>query len=380
MRKYVAPETVFGCGAATLAGRYARSLGAVRPLVVSDAGVEAAGWTARAIDSCRREGLEPLAFTGVSPNPRAAEVARGVEAFADGRCDAVIAVGGGSPMDAAKGIAVASANGQDVRFFEGVDRVVRPGPPIVCVASTAGTGSEVSRFAIINDESRRVKIAIVSPKVVPDAALVDPELLATVPPALAAATGMDALTHAIEAYLSTAASALTDLDALRAVRLVGENLARVVASPADHEAAGAMALASMLAGRAFSNAGLGVVHAMAHALGGLLDAPHGLCNALLLDVGIETNAPVSEGRLADLALELGAELGTIEARGAARVMADGVRALRESIGIKAGLAALGVSRGELPRLASFAVRDACLATNPTPLDAGVIEGLYARAL
>jgi len=380
MRKYVTPEAVFGCGASGLAGRYAMSLGATRPLVVSDRGVERAGWTAKAMESCRNEGLEPLAFLEVSPNPRAAEVARGVVAFADGRCDAIIAVGGGSPMDAAKGIAVAAANKRDVRSFEGVDRIPLPGSPLVCVASTAGTGSEVSRFAIINDESRRVKIAIVSPKVVPDAALVDPDLLATVPADLAAATGMDALTHAIEAYVSTASSVLSDLDALHAIRLIASNLERAVARPEDAEAAGSMALASMLAGRAFSNAGLGVVHAMAHALGGLLDAPHGLCNALLLDAGLEANAEAARLRYADIALELGADPGEIAAQGAEGVVVARVRSLRRSVGIEPGLSALGVTRGDLPRLASFAVQDACLATNPLRLDAATIERLYAGAL
>lgn len=380
MRKFVVPEAVFGEGAADLAGRYARNLGATRPLLVSDPGLVKAGWASSALAACEAEGLEPVMFTEVSPNPRATEVGRGVEAFKDGGCDAVVVVGGGSPMDAAKGIVASVANGVDVLAFEGVDKIRLPGPPLVCVASTAGTGSEVSRFAIINDAGRQVKIAIVSPKMVPDAALVDPRLLATVPTALAAATGMDALTHAFEAYVSTAASALTDLDARHAVRLIAANLARLIAAPGDEEARGAMALASMLAGRAFSNAGLGVVHAMAHALGGLLDAPHGLCNALLLDAGIEANYAAASERYADLAFELGATPDDVASGGAKACLIERIRGLRDSVGVSPGLTGIGVSRADLARLSGFASRDACLATNPIPLSADDIERIYERAL
>ena len=380
MRKYVAPELVFGDGASSLAGRYARNLGATRTLVVSDPGLVAAGWTDAVVESCRAEGLDTLTFCGVSPNPRCTEVDRGVEAFRDGRCDAVVVVGGGSPMDAAKGIAASAANGADVRSFEGVDKIGLPGPPLICVASTAGTGSEVSRFAIINDVYRKVKIAIVSPKMVPDAALVDPRLLSTVPTALAAATGMDALTHAFEAYVSSASSALTDIDARHAVRLIAANLARLIARPGDEEAMGAMALASMLAGRAFSNAGLGVVHAMAHALGGLIDAPHGLCNALLLDAGIEANFDAAPDRYADLALDLGASLDEVASSGARSCVLERVRALRTAVGVAPGLSTIGARPADLHGLAGFAARDACLATNPVRLSADDIERIYERSL
>ncbi len=380
MRKFVVPETVFGDGAAYLAGRYAKNLGAARPMLVSDQGLVSAGWTSAVVTACEAEGLEPVLFTEVSPNPRSTEVRLGVEAFKDGACDAIVAVGGGSPMDAAKGIVASVANGVDVLAFEGVDKVRLPGPPLVCVASTAGTGSEVSRFAIVNDVDRQVKIAIVSPKMVPDAALVDPRLLSTVPTALAAATGVDALTHAFEAYVSTASSALTDIDARHAVRLIAANLAKLIADPLDDDARGAMALASMLAGRAFSNAGLGVVHAMAHALGGLLDAPHGLCNALLLDAGIEVNFEAAGDRYADLALDLGASPGDIASGGVKARLLELVRGLRARVGIAAGLSGIGVSRADLSRLAGFASMDACLATNPVSLSADDIERIYERAL
>jgi len=191
---------------------------------------------------------------------------------------------------------------------------------------------------------------------------------------------MDALTHAFEAYVSSASSALTDLDARHAVRLIASNLVRLIRDPADPEAQGAMALASMLAGRAFSNAGLGVVHAMAHALGGLLDAPHGLCNALLLDAGIETNFEAAGGRYADLALDLGATADDLRSEGAEACVLRLVRGLRESVGIDSGLAGIGASRSDLARLAGFAARDACMATNPVRLSERDIESVYERSL
>ena len=193
-------------------------------------------------------------------------------------------------MDCAKGISICAENGGSILDYEGVDRVPLPGLPLVCVPTTAGTSADISQFAIVNDMARRVKIAIISKKVVPDAALIDPRTTSTMPPELTAATGMDALCHACEAYVSLGASALTDLPALKAVQLVGANLVASVRAARretartrrPEEARSQMMLASYFAGQAFSNASLGLVHAMAHAWGPL-DAPHGLCNAILLD-------------------------------------------------------------------------------------------------
>ena len=227
---------------------------------------------------------------------------------------------------------------------------------------------------------RHVKIALVRPKVVPDAALADPRLLSTVPMALAAATGMDALTHAFEAYVSSASSALTDLDARHAVRLIAANLVRLIRDPSDGEAQGSMALASMLAGRAFSNAGLGVVHAMAHALGGLLETPNGLCNARVLAAGIGANFEAAGDRHAGLASGLGAVPDQLRSEGAKACVLRLVRELRASVGIVPGLSGIGASRTDLARLAGFASRDACLATNPVRLSERDIESIYERSL
>ncbi len=380
MRKYVVPELVFGEGAANLVGRYAKSFESSRVFIVTDPGVADAGWADLVADSIGREGLKSFVFAGVSPNPRIREVESGTQAFLSSRCDVIVSVGGGSPMDAAKAIAALAANDGNIRSFEGVDRIPFPTAPMIMLPTTSGTGSEVSRFAIVNDESRGVKMAIVSPKVVPDVALVDPRFLATMPSELAAATGLDALTHATEAYVSTASSRLTDLDARAAARLVAENLKVLYDNPEDPEAQGSMALASLMAGRAFSNAGLGVIHAMAHALGGLLDAPHGLCNALLLDGGISANRDLVGNRYADLAKDLGAGEEEFAHDRASTVLIRRIQALRRAVGISSTLTDLGVKREDVPRLAEFASKDACLETNPRKLSTQELEELYVRAL
>ncbi len=409
-RRFVLPEILFGRGSLDLAGRYARGFEARRALLVSDPGVAAAGWTARVEQSLREAGLEVETFLGASPNPRDYEVAQGLELCAASDCDLIVAVGGGSPMDCAKAIAICATNGGSILAYEGVDQVPLPGLPLLCLPTTAGTSADISQFAIINDTTRKVKIAIISKKTVPDAALIDPATTATMPSALTAATGLDALCHATEAYVSLGASPLTDLPALEAARLVGRHLVPAYeaarlgcdagpgpearADCADSEdARHGMMLASLLAGQAFSNASLGLCHAMAHSLGGFLDAPHGLCNALLLDQVALCNAKAADARYADLAASLAR--GRLEARGGlacgddrefrpapgqgALAFAAIIQELRAELGITSSLASLGVARQDIHRLALFARKDPCLATNPRKLEVADIEAVFERA-
>jgi alcohol dehydrogenase class IV len=208
LRKFLAPEFLFGIGARYQAGRYARNLGSSRVLLVSDPGVIAAGWTSQVRNSLEEEGLETVLFSGLTPNPKAQEVTRGVEIYRQADCDTIVAVGGGSPIDCAKGIAVVTANGGSILDYEGVDMISEPGPPLLCIPTTAGTAADLSQFAIITDQARRCKIAIISKAIVPDLSLIDPEMTTTMDPFLTACTGMDALTHAIEAAVSNAHSPL----------------------------------------------------------------------------------------------------------------------------------------------------------------------------
>ena len=374
MRKFLAPEFVFGPGASKLAGRYARVLGGSRVMAVSDPGVAAAGWTKRVTDSLREAGLEVTEFLDVSPNPRDGQIMDGAERFAQAGCDMLVAVGGGSPMDCAKGIGVVHSNGRHILGFEGADNVPLPGPPLVCVPTTAGTSADVSQFAIVNDTAGRRKIAIVSKALVPDVSLLDPELTVTMPPELTAHTGLDALTHAVEAYVSNASSAMTDLLALEAIQIIGEHLPRACAAPQDLLARSRMLHASLLAGLAFTNAILGAVHALAHSLGGLLDLPHGLCNAILLDPVARRNYPAAPDRYRRIAQALGAADDGPEAL--VRVLRD----LKARVGVDQGLASLGVAEADIPALAATAWRDPCLTTNPAALTRADLEDLYREAL
>ncbi len=388
LRKFTAPEYVLGTGASRLAGSYAAKFGALKALVVSDRGVAEAGIEPAIEESLIAVGIEPVPFLEVSPNPREDEVRRGAALYLYSGCDSIVAVGGGSPMDCAKAIGLMATNGMDVLEFEGVDSVPLPGPPLICIPTTAGTAADLSQFAIINDTSRSTKFAIVSKKAIPDAALIDPETTVSMPADLTASTGMDALTHAVEAYVSTAASRVTDLNALEAIRLAARWLPRAVSDGGDREARNGMTLASSLAGLAFSNAGLGVVHSLAHALGGLLDLPHGLCNALLVGAASDYNFVAAPQRYADIVDALSEGFGgrgkRIPLRGDAAsargILSDLILSLRAEVGLSGGLGTRGLSPSFIPALARSAFLDACLATNPRKPSVADLEALYAAAL
>lgn len=373
LRKFVAPEFIFGTGARNLAGRYAANLGALKVLLVSDPGVINAGWTADVISSLKREGVACVVFSDVTPNPRDRQVMAGAEVYRREGCNAIVAVGGGSSIDCAKGIGIVSSNIRDILAFEGVDEVPVPCPPLICIPTTAGSSADLSQFAIINDTKRKVKIAIISKTVVPDLALLDPETTSSMDNYLTACTGMDALVHAVEAYVSNAYSPITDLHALEAVRLVSGNLEQVLKRPADMDLRYRLMLGSMHAGLAFSNASLGAVHAMAHSLGGLLDLAHGEANAILLSHVIDYNFDSAPERYRLIGQAMGV------ADGSRQSVAGAAARLKAAVGITASLSEKGLSRGDIPKLAQNALRDACMATNPRRLTQREIEEIYERA-
>jgi alcohol dehydrogenase len=380
LRKFLVPEIVYGIGSRELAGRHARNLGASRVMIVSDPGIRASGWLGRVETSLREAGLACTTFTDISPNPRDPEVMAGAERYRSETCDLIVAVGGGSPMDCAKGIGVVATNGGHITDFEGVDEIAKPVPPLVFIPTTAGTSADVSQFAIISDTRRRVKIAIVSKMVIPDIALVDPQTTTTMPPDLTAATGMDALCHAFEAAVSTASSPLTDMAADSAIALIVDNLPGACREPDNMCYRDNMMMASLMAGLAFSNASLGIVHAMAHSLGGRMDLAHGECNALLLEKAIVFNYPSASAAYDRLALLMGLEIGDLPPEHRAAAIADTVASLRRSIGITRGLGDYGVRAGDLPQLAAMAAQDPCLATNPREAAPADIEVLYRQIL
>lgn len=380
LRKFVVPEFIFGVGARHKVGLYARNLNAKRVLVVSDPGVIAAGWLAELTADLDEAGISHVLFSQVTPNPRDHEVMAGAEYYRAAGCDVIVALGGGSVIDCAKGISVVIANGGDILDYEGVDAIPMPGPPLICIPTTAGTAADISQFAIINAVSRRTKVAIISKIVVPDVALVDPETTVTMSPSLTAFSGLDALTHAIEAYVSSASSPLSDVHALAAVRGVRTSLQQAVAQPDDLLAREQMMLASLQAGMAFSNASLGATHAMAHSLGGYLDLAHGECNALLLPAVVDFNFHASEERFIQIGEAMGLEMkqGTPQEK-LRRIMDDLLR-LRAAVGVQGGLAERGVSRAVVADLADHALNDSCIYTNPRRVTAADLRVIYAEAL
>ncbi|WP_417068648.1 alcohol dehydrogenase-like regulatory protein ErcA [Niveibacterium terrae] len=380
IRKNVAPEFVLGSGALDLVGRYANNFAAQRALVVTDPGVIAAGWTGLVVAALGRSGVASAIFAEVSPNPREAQVMRGAEVFDKEGADVIVAVGGGSPMDCAKGIGIVASSGEHILSFEGIDKVRIPGPPLICIPTTAGSSADVSQFAIINDTARNVKIAVISKAMVPDAALIDPRTTTTMPASLTAATGIDALVHAIEAYVSTASSPVTDLHALEAVRRISANLVAAIRYPDALAYRDSMTLGSMLAGLAFSNASLGMVHAMAHSLGGFLDLPHGVCNALLLEHVVAFNFDGAAERYAALAQAFGVDVAGKPVAGQKKLFVEALHALRLQVDLGHGLAELGVKEADIPQLARNAFADPCLVTNPVQPTLADIEQTYERAL
>jgi alcohol dehydrogenase class IV len=379
-RKFLAPEILYGVGSRFRAGAYATNIGISRALLVSDPGVIAAGWMEQVRESLIQSGIESVLFDGVSPNPRTHECQEGRERYLAEACDGIVVVGGGSPMDCAKAIGILAVNEGDIRDFEGVDTIPTPCPPQICIPTTSGSSADVSQFCIINDTGRRVKMAIVSRILVPDVSLIDPETTCTMDAGLTAATGLDALTHAAEAIVSNARSALTDLHAQEAIRLIWNNLVGAIEQPENLEYRNQMSLASLNAGLAFSNASLGAVHAMAHALGGFLDMPHGECNAILLPHVVERNFDAEEAGYRAMAAAMDIPQQTLSAPACKARLLESIRSLQRQAGITQCLGDCGVSPGDLAALAKVAELDACLVTNPCELDVDELEKIYARAL
>ena len=380
LRKFVAPEFVIGMDARLLAGRYAKNFGATNVFVVTGPNIIKAGWVNDVTESLDHEGIHYTLFSDITPNPRDYEVMNGAELYQKSGCDAIIAVGGGSPIDCAKGIGIVASNKKNILSFEGVDTVLLPPVPLICIPTTAGTGADVSQFAIINDTMRKVKIAIISKKIVPDIALVDPVPLTSLNSMLTAETGMDAITHSIEAYVSNASSPVTDTLALESISQMNQYIQKAQKSPANIEFRNQTMLGSLLAGLAFSNASLGAVHAMAHSLGGLSDLPHGACNSILLEPVIDFNFEVCPERYAAIGNRLNVNITGLSKAETKNKVLTAVRSLRESLGETQTLSDMGITKKDIPDLAKKAKNDPCLATNPRKPTLADIERMYERAL
>lgn len=279
--KFAIPEIIFGNGSLNHLAPCARRLGAARVLLVSDKGLEASGWVERVVDILEADGLEWVYFNDCNSNPRDHQVHHGARVYQEERADVVIALGGGSPMDTAKGIGTIVGNGGRINDYEGANRIMRPLPPMIFLPTTAGSGSDISQFCIITDVERRLKMSIISRSLVPNVSIIDPQVLMTMSEELVIASAIDAFAHAVESYLSRLASPFTDHQALRAMELIMDNLMPAV-ERRDPAALERLSIASTEAGMSFSNAGLGIGHSLAHSLGGMFDVMHGLVHPVLL--------------------------------------------------------------------------------------------------
>ncbi len=381
LRKFTAPEFVFGVGSRKLAGQYARNFGARKILLVTDANLrENTPWVQEVLTSLKKVNLPCVIFDQVSPNPRSWEIMMGASLFSQEQCNALVAVGGGSVMDCAKGIGIVCANKNHILDFEGVDRVIRPIPPLLCIPTTSGTASEVSQSAIILNEQRKTKISIISKAVVPDLGLLDPEVTTTMSPQVTAFAGIDALSHAVEAYVSNASSPITDIHAVEAIRLIWEALPEVITQPSNLNWRAQMLLGSLQAGLAFSNANLGAIHSMSHSLGGYLDAPHGELNAILFGTVIKYNYPACPERFNRIGQLISLSLDHRSAESAADALSQTIQQFRYKIGITSSLRDFGVNPSILADLAANAAQDPNITTNPRSVTQVDLEELYEQVL
>lgn len=379
---FIPTVSLMGVGSSKEAGAQAKSLGASKVLIVTDAGISALGIADTIKGYVKAAGLSAVIFDGAEPNPTDKNVEDGIKAYTSNNCDAIITLGGGSSHDCGKGIGLVIGNGGNIRDFEGLDKSTKPMPPFLAINTTAGTAAEMTRFCIITNTDTQVKMAIVDWRCTPDIAINDPVLMVGKPAALTAATGMDALTHAVEAYVSTEATPVTDACAIKAMELIAEYLRPAVANGKNLEARDKMAYAQYLAGMAFNNASLGYVHAMSHQLGGLYNLPHGVCNAILLPAVCEFNAIANLKRFADIAIALGENIEGLSDVDAAEVAIDAIRRLSADVGIPEGLDALDVeiTEEDLTTMAKNAQKDATMLTNPRTANLEQVIALYKSAM
>jgi alcohol dehydrogenase class IV len=362
------PRVLYKAGLVDELGHEVERLG-TRAVIVADEGVARAGLLER-VRAGLAYGIEVVGiFSDVPSNSSVAVVDRGAAFAREHGADLIVAVGGGSPIDTAKAMRILLTEGGNLHDYEGYNVIARPLMPMVAIPTTAGTGSEVTAWAVIRDEVAQVKMHLSSPFLAPDLAILDPEMTRTLPPRLTSATGMDALTHAIEAFVGTNANPISDSLALQAIDMISNNLRSATYSGDDLEARSQMLIASCIAGIAFSSGGgsLGIVHALAHAVGGAFDVHHGTANAILLPYGMRFNSEAVPNRFSRIARAMGVNAG---GRAEEHVIEDGVEAVRSlavDCRLPARLRDVGVPEGALPALAETALGDAAIFTNPRPI-------------
>jgi len=364
---YLVPNVnFFGPGCLEVVGQRCQILGGKHALIVTDQFLATLkdGAVEKTMAYLDEVGIRSSVFSGVQANPKDTDVTAGLTCYQDNQCDIIVTVGGGSPHDCGKAIGIMATHPGKIGDYAGIDTLSHPLPPIVSVNTTAGTASEVTRHCVITDTETHLKYVIVSWRNLPMVSINDPLLMIGKPRALTAATGMDALTHAIEAYVSVDANPVTDAAAIQAIKLIANNLRTAVANGSDLKARENMAYASLLAGMAFNNGNLGYVHAMAHQLGGLYDMPHGVANAILLPHVCRYNLIANVQKFADIAEFLGENTVGCSAIEAAEKAINALFRLSADVAIPGHLSELGVKEQDFELMADNALKDGNAFSNP----------------
>ncbi|MBC2724417.1 iron-containing alcohol dehydrogenase [Desulfosporosinus sp.] len=371
-------EVIYGQSSISKLPEILMARGLTKVLVISDRGLEAAGMVKKIIDILEEASINYALFLDVEANPSCETVDNGTALYRSQGLNGIVCLGGGSPMDTAKGIAVLASNGGKIQDYEGANKFKGTNVPIVAIPTTAGTGSEVTPFAVITDKEKNYKLTVFSYEIVPEVAVLDPDMIATLPPLVAAATGMDALTHAVESYISRASSPFSDAMAEKAMELIGKNIRLFVANRSDAEAASGMLLGSMFAGVAFSWARLGNCHAMAHPLGGFFGVAHGIANAILLPTVLEFNAIADNGKYKKIYNYV--KHAENNNSFVPETLVQEIKELLYQLSVPQTLTEVGVKEELIHDMAVDAMKSGNVLINPRQTTLADIEVLYQKAL
>ena len=383
IHRFILNETsFFGSGARKELPEAIRRIGKSKVLIVTDKGLLQFGVAKMVTDVLDQAGISYEIFSEVKPNPTVSNVKAGIDAFKYAQADILVAIGGGSSIDTAKaiGIVIANPDFSDIVSLEGCAPTKNKSVPIIALPTTAGTAAETTINYVIIDEEKQKKMVCVDPNDIPAVAIIDAELMYSLPKGLTAATGMDALTHAIEGYITKGAWDLSDMFEIEAIRMISRYLPVAVADPKNPEGRNGMAVAQYVAGMAFSNVGLGLVHGMAHPLGALFDIPHGVANAVLLPTVMEFNMPCCIAKYRRIAEAMGVDTAAMNDDEAAQAACDAVKQLSQTVGIPATLTELGITENDIPALTAQALEDVCTPGNPRPVTGEDVTGIYRSLL
>ncbi|MCR5210707.1 MAG: iron-containing alcohol dehydrogenase [Lachnospiraceae bacterium] len=380
MFEFSIPQNViFGAGSISKLPAVLKSKGYGKVFIISGPHLEKSGLVKKCLDILATENINGDAFTETEGNPCTDTVCKALEAYKECKADCIIAFGGGSPIDVAKAVALLAAYGGDIKDYEGVGTVKGATVPLIAIPTTAGTGSEVTAFSVITDHKRKYKLTVGSPYLIPSYAILDPDLIASVPVGTAAACGIDAMVHAMEAYVSKASSSFSDMFALKALELIGSNIRTYVDNRSEKEAAEAMMLGSLYAGIAFSHARLGNVHAMSHPVSAFFNVPHGVANAILLRSVVEFNKSADTGKYYEIWKRI-AEDPVDKGSFTPDMLSEEIKRLNEDLGIPSGLKDVGVSEDKIEAMAKDAMKSGNIKVNPRYTTFDDVVKLYRIAM